>query len=160
MNKFTIKDVAINSLLASSYFVLVFVFSFLSFETIQFRIAEILLVLVLINPKYSIGLIIGTLLANLQFSPFGIIDALVGSLASLLSIIMMITLRKKPLIALIFPALFNGLLVGTMIYIISSYQGIYLYLFSFFLVFIGEFITLYLLGYPLYKVVNKRLCDL
>jgi uncharacterized membrane protein len=40
-----------NAMIASIYVVLLYVFQFLSFELVQFRIAELLLVLILFNSK-------------------------------------------------------------------------------------------------------------
>lgn len=151
MKKFTNKDLALNAIFGSIYVVLVFVFSFLSFEQIQFRIAEVLLIFLFFNPKIAPGLILGTFLANLT-SPFGIIDALVGTFASLLAIILMIIFKKRPIIALVFPALTNGIIVGLMISIMSRLPFIPVAAF----VFLGEFVVMYLLGLPLYYYFNKN----
>ncbi|MDY0278086.1 MAG: QueT transporter family protein [Acholeplasma sp.] len=156
MQKFTTKDLAMNAIIGAFYIALVFIFSFLSFEIVQFRIAEVLLVLVLFNPRLSIGLILGTFLANLISSPFGLIDALVGTSASLVAIIVMIIIRKKPLVSLLMPAIFNGLIVGYMIYYLSLTDTVVPFYSAFLWVFLGEFVVLYLLGIPLYFYIQKH----
>jgi len=151
MKNFTVKDLTLNAIYGSIYFVFVLIFSFLSFEAIQFRIAEVLLIFVLFNPKITPGLILGTFLANLT-SPFGIVDALVGTLASLIAIILMIITRKIPLLAMLFPALSNGIIVGIMI----SYLSKTPFLVNFGLVFLGEFVVMYIIGLPLYYYFKKN----
>lgn len=60
MNRnFDLKDIVIQMTISAIYVVLVFVFYFMSFEAIQFRIAEILLVLVFFNKKHTIGIVFG-----------------------------------------------------------------------------------------------------
>lgn len=149
--KFTIKDLSLNALAGALYVALGFAFNFLSFELVQFRIAEFLLILLLFNPKFAPGLIIGTFAFNLT-SPFGILDALVGTLASLVAIILMIVTRKIPLISLIFPAVANGIIVGTMI---SSINQIPFFA-TFGFVFLGELVVMYVIGLPLYYYFKKN----
>lgn len=150
--KLTVKDLSINALVGALYFGLVYIFSFMSFAEIQFRIAEALLILVIFNPKLSFGLIFGNFLAGLAFSPFGILDALVGTIASIIAIIFMIITRRKVLTSLIFPAIFNGLIIGIMITLLDKTPFIY----NFSTVFIGEFVVMYVIGLPLYYYFNKN----
>ena len=161
MKKFTIEDLAINAIIGAFYVALVFIFSFTSFEVVQFRIAEFLLILVLFNPKLAPGLILGTFLSNLN-SPFGIVDTLVGTLASTLAITAMIFLRKIPLLALLMPALFNGLVVGYMIYYLSLTETIVPFIGAFGWVFLGEFVVMFVIGLPVYYYIrkNKNIHDL
>lgn len=155
--KFTTKDLALNAMIGALYFILVFVFQFLSFEVLQFRIAEILLILILFNPKLSFGLIISTFLANWCFSPFGIIDALVGTLASFVAIIAMLLLKKVPILTLLMPALANGVIVGYMIYNLSLGTPEQIpFLVPFSQVAFGEFVVMYLVGLPFYLFIKKR----
>jgi len=147
-----IKNLVLNALVASIYFVLVFVFNFLSFETIQFRIAEAILIVVFFNKKLAPGLVLGTFIANFVFSPFGLIDALIGTLASLLAIILMIIFKKIPFVSLIFPALTNGIIIGVMLSYIYQTPLIV----NFFLVFLGEFVVMYTIGLVFYLTINKR----
>ena len=65
------------AIIASLYVVLTIVFSFMSYGDIQVRIAEVLVLLCFFRKDYAIGLIIGCILSNL-FSPFGIIDVIIG----------------------------------------------------------------------------------
>ena len=127
----------------------------MSFEAIQFRVAEALLVLVLFNPKLAYGFVIGTFIAN-WIGPFGILDGVVGASASLIAIVCMIFTRKKPLLSLIFPAIANAVIVGLMIYLMGDLKGLNVYFGIAFWVFLGEMVVMYFLGYPLYLIINKR----
>ncbi|NLK12717.1 MAG: QueT transporter family protein [Candidatus Phytoplasma sp.] len=163
MNSFRIKDLAQQVIVASMYVVLVFLFHFLSFDFLQFRIAEVLLILVFFRPKYAFGLLVGTFLANLS-SPFGIIDALVGTAASSLAVTFMILLRKYWKVSLLFPAIFNGLIIPILIIQLELNPGMNLldmfssnlYWVNFGWVFLGEFIVMFALGIPLYLTINKN----
>ena len=65
MLKFTVKDLILNSIVGAIYFILVFAFQFMSFGDLFNLIAEVLLILVLFNSKFSVGIILGTFLSNL-----------------------------------------------------------------------------------------------
>lgn len=84
---------------------------------IQFRAAEALCVLALFTPTAIPGLGIGCLLFNLSYSAALPLDFLVGTAASVLTawsmyLLRRCTLRGYPLVAMLMPALWNGLLVG------------------------------------------------
>lgn len=149
--KFNVKDLSLNALVGTLYFVLVYVFSFMSFSEIQFRIAEALLVLILFNTKLAPGLILGNFLVGL-FSPYGIVDAIFGTLASTCAIFLMILFKKMPITSLIFPAVTNGLIIGIMISLTTKTP----YIYNISTVFIGEFVVMYLVGLPLYYYINKN----
>ena len=152
MQTFKVKDLEFQTMLASMYVVLVFVFSFMSFEMIQFLIAEVLLIFIFFDKKSIVGLTIGTFVANWLMSPFGIIDALFGSLATALSLIAMILLLKFKIIALLMPALFNGLIIGLMLVYFIDLP----FLPTFGWIFLGEAVVMLGIGYPLYHLLYKN----
>ena len=147
MFHFTLKDWIRQSLIASIYVVLVLVFAPISFIEIQFRVAELLLLLVFFDRKAIIGITFATFVANL-FSPVPALlpyDLTLGVLATFLSVYSMVIIKNK-YIALVAPSIFNGLLVGVSLYLaldIPLYFGIPS-------VFIGEFVVTYIVGLPLY----------
>ncbi|MDY0115275.1 MAG: QueT transporter family protein, partial [Acholeplasmatales bacterium] len=59
---FTIKDLIKQALIAAIYLVLVIIFWEFSFKEIQFRIAEILLILIFFDKKSIIGLTLGVII--------------------------------------------------------------------------------------------------
>jgi len=106
------------ALIAAAYAALTYAFAWMSYEQLQFRISEILVLFVLIEPKYGLGLVLGCVLANLA-SPLGLIDVIVGSAATLLAIMFIVQVRrllgcnKKALVIASFgPVISNALLVG------------------------------------------------
>ncbi|MFU8793724.1 MAG: QueT transporter family protein [Acholeplasmataceae bacterium] len=152
MHTFQLKDLAFQTMLASMYVVLVFGFSFMSFETIQFRIAEVLLIFIFFDKKSIVGLTIGTFVANWLMSPFGIIDAVFGSLATVLSLTAMIFVMKSKIIALVMPALFNGFIIGFMLVYFIDLP----FLPTFGWIFLGEAMVMFGLGYPFYQILSKN----
>lgn len=148
------------ALLAALYTALTFAVPVLSFGMMQLRISEALTVLPVLYPPATFGLTIGCALANLigffsGMNPIGLIDALVGSLATLLAglcsaaVGKLVSPKRHPhrrlLLGLVFPALFNGIMIGA--------ELTALFLESFWLnclwVAAGELAVCYLLGYPL-----------
>jgi len=148
-----LKDIVIQMTISAIYVVLVFVFYFMSFEAIQFRIAEILLVLVFFNKKHTIGLVFGTFLAN-YFGAFGLIDALYGAFATLITCILLYTFRKQWLFALLlFPALINGLIISFEIsFHFDTFQA---YWFNFLTIALGELVVVALIGIPFKLTLDK-----
>ncbi len=154
MSKFlSLKDIVLEVTIAAIYVVLVLAFYFMSFEVIQFRIAEILLVLVFFNKKHTIGLVFGTFLAN-WIGAFGIIDAFYGSFATLITCILLIMFKKHWYIALIIvPGLINGLVISFEISYL--YQIFDQYWLNFLWIFIGEFAVVTLIGIPFKLSLEK-----
>jgi len=152
LKTFVLKDFLMQSMIAAMYVVLVFVFQILSFETIQFRIAEVLLVLIFFDKKSFIGLTIGTFLANYLMSPYGIVDALFGTLATVLALILMMLISKPKVMSLLFPALTNAVVIGVMISIMNQIP----FLPIAFWVFLGEAVVMLVLGLPVYLYLDSN----
>lgn len=147
-----LKDVLMQAMIASLYAVLVYALPFMSSGMIQFRIAEVLMILVLFDRRNLIGVTLGCFVANLVTGAI-LIDVLVGPLATLIAGIFMILTKKKPWIAMIWPAIFNGIIIG----LILTYAYLVGTLFlNMAFVFIGEFAVLYLLGLPIYVILKRN----
>ena len=126
---------------------------------IQFRASEALCVLGFFTPAAIPGLTLGTLLFNIT-APSLPLDFLVGSLATLLTAVCMrktkaLTLKGYPLLGLIMPALWNGLLVGWELAVVIG--GGFLY--NAVTVAIGELAVLLSLGSALYYALRIRGLD-
>ena len=146
-----IKSITYNAIVSALYVIMVFVLGFMSYNSLQIRLAEILILLVLINKKYTIGITIGCFIANL-IGPFGLIDAVIGGIATLLSCIFVV-LFKKPIFSIIIVPICN-ILVGI--------ELAYLYSFNFeafiintLWVMLGEAIAM-TVGYFVFKSVSKN----
>lgn len=146
------RDLIKNSFVAAVYVVLtIVVVPHLSYGEVQFRIAEVLLILVLFNKKYWLGLLVGTFLSNLA-SPLGMIDWIIGTGASALSIMAMIYFKDKLYLSLLAPCIINGLFVGIELLMVFNLP----LLFGFSSVFIGEFVVVFIGGGLLYKALENN----
>ena len=124
---------------------------------VQFRVAEALCVLAFFTPTAIPGLTIGCAVFNLTFAAALPMDALVGSLATLLTggsmwLCRKVTLKNVPVLGLCMPALWNALLVG---WELTVYIGGGFWL-NALLVAIGEVVVLFTLGWLLYAAIRKR----
>ena len=152
MKHWSTQDLARQTMLAAAYAVLVYVFSFASFGLVQFRIAEVLMIFVFFDRKSVVGLTIGCFVSSLIYGA-DIFDIIFGSFATLLAGLAMSFLREKPYISLLFPAIFNGIIVGLLLTYVYIAGPLYITIST---VFIGEFTVMYLLGLPLYIVLRKN----
>lgn len=147
-----------SSMVAAIYAGLTFFLAPISFGPIQFRLSEVLILLVLIEPRYIWGLTIGTVIANL-FSPLGLMDVYVGGSATLISLFLMIK-TENIYKAAIFPCLINGLFIGAEISYISGlefFSGPFWLISS--QVFLGELGVLYLVGIPILRYLQTKRRD-
>lgn len=120
MFKFTTRRVVLVAIVAALYAVMTVVIAPISYSFIQFRVSEMLKVLVLFNPWLSLGIGIGTFFANM-LSPFvgpweliwmPITDVLGGVLAWLLYK----ALRERwPMLPMLVYAVTTGAAVGLML---------------------------------------------
>ena len=149
MKKITTKDIVSNALIAALYVVLTLITYPISYLGIQFRFAEILVLLCFFRKDYSIGLIIGCAIANLA-SSIGLVDVGFGTLATLLACLGII-FCKHLAIACIFPVLTNSFIVGFELY---QFLGLPFWL-SVGEVAIGE-ATVMVVGYILFMILKRR----
>lgn len=104
-----IKDIVRLSIISALYVVLTVMNPF-SYNMIQFRISEILMLLCFFRKDYSFALIVGCFISNL-FSEIMLYDIIFGTFATVISCIV-INNTKNIYIAGIAPVVFNGLIVG------------------------------------------------
>lgn len=131
---------------------------------VQFRLAEAMTVLAFFTPAAIPGLTVGCVLANI-LGGLGPIDMLFGSLATLLAVVSMRMLRNVcvksiPLIGLLMPAIFNGIIVGFEIEFFFVGQMATFnfadFLFQGGCVALGEVVVLFVLGIPLTIALKRR----
>ena len=112
---FTTRQLAIAGVVAALYAVLSYFASVfgVAYGPIQCRFSEALCVLPFLLPETVPGLFVGCLIANL-LSPYGLLDVVFGSLATLLAAVL--TRRcKRPWLAPLPPVLCNAVIVGAVI---------------------------------------------
>lgn len=114
------------AVIAALYIALTYISSAmgLAYNSVQFRLSEILTVLPVFTPAAIPGLTLGCLIANLS-SPFGIIDMVCGTLASFLAAVVSYALRKVtfksiPVLSTLPPVLFNAVIIGLEIWYLEG----------------------------------------
>ena len=158
-----VHSLARSAMIAAIYVVLTLLFAPISFGAIQFRVAEALMLLPVLTVDAVPGLFIGCLLANLLGGGVWF-DVVLGSVATLLAAICTRKFRDKPPLAAIFPTVFNGLIVGPVVYFAyvrapGAPVSIPTLLFNMATVASGELVVCYVLGllllYALKRLPNK-----
>ncbi len=132
----------------------------LAYGSVQFRFSEALTVLAAFTPAAIPGLAIGCFLGNLG-SPYGIVDILCGTLATLCAAVFSylarnVRLKNLPLLSMFFPVLFNGVIVGAEVAaFLPEGFTLYGYLINALWVAIGELVVCYAGGVPLSIAIEK-----
>ena len=151
MNK--TKKLVFTALIAAAYAVTTLVIAPFSFGAVQLRISEALTILPVFTPCAIWGLSLGCLIANI-FSPFGIIDMVFGTLATLIAAFLSYKVRNIkfkgfPILAPIFPIISNALIIGAVTAFMAelNFSG---FLINAGLIALSEAVSCYLLGIPFY----------
>ncbi len=139
-----------SAIIAALYAVLTVSMAPISYGPLQLRLSEVMILLVLINPKYKTGLILGCLIANI-FSPFGITDMIFGTLATALAVFAMAKIKNIYLASLM-PTLANGIIIGLELMYVLNLPFVETALY----VALGEFLVVSVIGIPLFKVLTCR----
>ncbi len=112
------RDIVQNGLLAAFYVVFTYLLTPISFGAIQFRFSEILVLMCFFDKKKIFGLTLGCAIANLV-SPLGLMDVGFGTLATFLACLGII-FSKYLIVAISYPVVFNGLIVGFELYLLGD----------------------------------------
>jgi uncharacterized membrane protein len=104
------RTIARAALVAALYAAITVALGSISYGPIQLRVSEALVVLPLFMPEAVPGLFVGAAIGNMA-SPAGIVDVVLGSLATLLGAYGTWRLRDRRLIALACPVAANALIV-------------------------------------------------
>ena len=115
MRKITVQQLTRAAIVGALYAALTLLASAfgIAYGPIQFRLSEALCVLPFLFPETAWGLFAGCWVANL-ISPYGPLDMVVGSLATLIAALWTAKCRRKALAPLP-PVVCNGLLVGAVL---------------------------------------------
>ena len=134
----------------------------LAYGPVQFRFSEALTVLPVLTPAAVPGLAVGYLLSNF-WSSMGALDIIFGTAATLLAALttyMVRNIRVKgiPILAPLPPVLFNALIVGVEITIVSPGGFVFpAFLANALSVGLGELAVCYVLGLPLLVALEKAM---
>ena len=142
----------------------------LAYGAVQFRFSEALTLLPIFTPAAVPGLALGCFISNLA-SPFGPVDWIFGTLATLLAAICTravrnVELKKIPWLAPFMPVIFNAVIIG---FEVACFSAADIFAFSNFSfeafisiglsVGIGQFLMCYGLGIPLVIMIRKTKID-
>ncbi|HOK43314.1 MAG TPA: QueT transporter family protein [Thermoclostridium caenicola] len=151
--KLNTRTIVQAALIAAVYAAMTLLIKPLAYGPIQFRISEVLTVLPAVLPSAIPGVFIGCILANF-IGGFGMVDIVFGSLATLLAGIFTWLLRKRRILLPLPPVVFNGLIVGTYVYLL--YDKTYPLPLTMLFIAISEAIICYGLGLPMLSFIKKN----
>lgn len=137
------------SLVSTLYVVITFAIAPISYGVVQVRLSEVLVLLAFYDKRYILSLTVGCLIANF-LSPLGMVDIVVGTLGTFFSVYA-ISKSKNLFIATLWPTIFCIPVVFIMHILIGL--PFFIYLFGFMA---GEFISVTIIGYPLFKFLNEK----
>ncbi|MDR1775804.1 MAG: QueT transporter family protein [Actinomycetes bacterium] len=179
----SVSAVARGGIIAAAYAALTLAMAqipFLSWNLVQFRISEALVILPLFFAEAVPGLAVGCLVANLVnialtgSGVWGLLDVVFGTIATLVGGLWTRKFRHRPLLALAGPVVANALIVAAYMPAILKGLGLYtvpftnisletswiwMYLFGAVSVGLGEALVVYVIGYPLYRFLRRYLSD-
>jgi len=160
-SRFSPRDLAIAGIIAALYAVLSYFSSIfgVAFGPVQCRFSEALCVLPFLTPAAVPGLFVGCLVSNL-LSPYGALDIVFGSLATLLAALWTAKVRR-PWLAPLPPVVCNAILVGAVITIQQTSADLFLggFAYNALTVGLGEALVCCVLGGLLLKKLPRTLFD-
>ncbi len=143
------KKIAVLGVIAALYVGLTVALGEIGYGPVQFRISEVLNLLAFFHPVYAIGVTIGCAIAN--FYSFTLIDVVVGSLTTLVAMLLMWKFRKHAFLATLLPGLLSFTVAIELYYIanlpfLPTYGSILL----------SEVIICTVIGYPIYLKLKSN----
>lgn len=146
-----------SAMIAAIYTALTLAGTGFAYGPVQFRFSEALNILPVFTSAAIPGLTVGCVLANL-IGPYGIADVIFGSLATFLSAVFAYSFRKVkikgfPVLAPLGAVVFNAFIVGALIYFTVP-EGTAYYI-NVLQLGLSQFASCYILGLPLFYVINK-----
>lgn len=158
-NNFKAKSLARAGIIASIYIVLTLIFYPISFGGMQVRVSEGLTLLPLIFPEAVFGLTIGCLIANLFGN--GVLDIVFGTLATFVSAVLTMYVGKrikntalKIFVSGLFPVIINAIVIPFTFLVAIESVGVYII--SAVQIFVGQAISVYLFGSPIYLFLKNK----
>ena len=166
MQNRNIRRIAFAGVIAALYAALTVAVAPIAYGPLQFRIAEALCILPFFFPAAVPGLFVGCVIANL-ISPYGMLDVVVGSVASLLAGLCTMQISKAgrerlpvKVLACLPPVVFNAIFIGALIaWFMVGFDEAGAFFAAFAImglqVGFGQLVVLYILGLPLMIYLPK-----
>lgn len=148
------ENLVVNALIAAVYAALTMALAPFSYGPIQVRISECMTLLAFLNPRWVPGLTIGCLLANL-LSPFGMLDIIVGTLATFIAVYLM-KYAQNMFVASLSPVIVNGLLIGAELAYLGAIPPDMSMAAVMFYIAAGEFISVSVFGILAMKLILRN----
>ncbi|RDY27998.1 QueT transporter family protein [Romboutsia weinsteinii] len=152
------KKLVTTAVVASTYAAITLALSFISYGPIQFRIAEVMVLLPFIRKEYILGLTLGCFLANV-ISPYGVADTIFGTTATFISTYLVYLTSKimkdkkgSIFIASLWPTIVNAIIIGAELNIFFGMP----FLISMLEVGFGQFVVITIIGVPLFKILENK----
>lgn len=153
------RKLVFGAFVGALYAALTLAIPFMSFLPSQLRVSEALTILPYFSSFSVAGIFIGCLVANI-LSPYGVLDIIVGSLASLIAAVLTYyigksNLKYKKILAPLPAVIVNAVMVGWLI----SYSSNTPFMANALSVGFGQLLSCYILGLPLLFFIdnNKKL---
>ncbi len=152
------------ALISAAYAALTYVSAALglAYGNIQFRLSEALNILAVFTPAAVPGLMVGCVIGNMG-SPFGLIDVIVGTVATGLSavtirILVKYTGKFTPYISILPPVIFNAIIIGLeIVWFLPNGVTWVGFALTALEVAIGETVVCCVLGLPIYFGISRHL---
>lgn len=144
---------------AAAYVVLTITLGDLAYGGVQFRISEALMLLCFYRKEYCYALSVGCFI-SIMFSPMPI-DMAVGTAATVIAAVVMYLIGRnsqkarlpKMIAASLVPAVVNGIIVGTELYVVFGGAPLALFMGQ---VAFGELVCVTILGVAVFKLLEKN----
>lgn len=162
------KFITQTAIIAAVYACISFAMFFISFGVVQYRVSEALTILPMFTAVAIPGLTLGCAISNLVayfmgVNPAGLIDAVVGSCATLIAAILSYYLGKigkkwlRYVLVPLPPVLINAVVIGLEISIVfMGTTEMKIVLLNCLSVFVGQLVVCYGLGIPLIRLLEKN----
>lgn len=149
-----LKHITRGAMITGIYIVITYLLSPVSFGPLQFRASEALAVLPILYPEAVPALFIGVLFSNMFFGSLGIVDIFGGSLITLVAAYFTYRYRDS-IFAYLSPVVFNAFLVSIYLHKIFElpYWIVVLQIGA------SQALVIFILGYPLVRILKKRIND-
>ncbi len=150
--------IARSAITAALYVVLTLLSYPLSYGMVQFRMSELMTLLVWFDPSYIPGLLVGCALANL-FGTGGMVDVVFGTLASAFAFFLMVIFRKikneklSLFLSSICPALSSFIIAAEMRFATGAEESFWIW---FMYIALGELAVVTVAGCPLALYLKKK----
>ena len=153
-----VKFLATSAIIAALYIAVTMLVAPISFGQVQFRIAELFNHLIVFNPRYMLGVVIGVFISNFLLSSIGPIDLIFGVGHTIITLGILIFICKfvkniwARLIINTFLFTFTMFIIAAQLHIVLEFPFWETWAFVAF----GEFIVL-AISAPIMHALNKRL---